>query len=176
MTAKGHLGLGLLPAIPLSTYFTPEQQFIFLGAVGFGALLPDIDEPKSYIGRKSSFIANFLKMVGIKHRTFTHYLILPLSLFILSLFLINIGKVAVLGLAFGILMHDIGDMLTKGGIKGFFYPFMKNKTIRILPQHKAFYTNSITEYIIVFFIYIIDIFLVYKILNINLSSLYLLNL
>jgi inner membrane protein len=65
-------------------------------------------------------------------------------------------------------MHDIGDMLTKGGIKGFFYPFMKNKTIRILPQHKAFYTNSITEYIIVFFIYIIDIFLVYKMLNINL--------
>jgi inner membrane protein len=176
MTAKGHLALALLPAIPLSTLFTCNEQFLFLGAVGFGALLPDIDEPNSYIGRKLFFIAELLKIIGLKHRTFTHYLILPLLLFILSLFLINIGKVAVLGLAFGIFMHDIGDMLTKGGIKGFFYPFMKNKTIRILPHREAFYTGSIQEYIIVFFIYMIDIYLVYKILNIDLSSLYLLNL
>lgn len=58
MTARGHLGLALLPAIPLSTLLPHNEQFIFLYAVGFGALLPDIDEPNSYIGRRFFLFIN----------------------------------------------------------------------------------------------------------------------
>lgn len=59
-------------------------------------------------------------------------------------------------------MHDIGDLLTKGGIKGFFYPFLKDKTIRLLPKEFAFYTNSITEHIIVFILFLVDVYLYLK--------------
>ena len=162
MTAKGHLALALLPAIPIAANLNSQEQMIFLGAVGFGALLPDIDEPNSYIGRRFEFISIPLKILGIKHRTFTHYLIFPLMVFLISLFLSGIYQLAGFGLALGILMHDIGDMLTKGGIKGFFYPFLKEKTIRLLPKEFAFYTNSVTEYVIVAILYLVDFYLVNK--------------
>jgi len=162
MTAKGHLALALLPAIPIAANLNSQEQMIFLGAVGFGALLPDIDEPNSYIGRRFEFISIPLKILGIKHRTFTHYLIFPLMVFLISLFLSGIYQLAGFGLALGILMHDIGDMLTKGGIKGFFYPFLKEKTIRLLPKEFAFYTNSATEYVIVAILYLVDFYLVNK--------------
>ena len=157
MTAKGHLALALLPAIPIAAHLNLQEQMIFLGAVGFGVLLPDIDEPNSYIGRRFKFISIPLKIFGIKHRTFTHYLIFPLIVFLISLFLSRIYQLIGFGLTLGILMHDIGDMLTKGGIKGFFYPFLREKTIRILPKNLAFYTNSITEYILIFILYLINI-------------------
>ena len=162
MTAKGHLALALLPAIPIAANLSSKEQMIFLGAVGLGALLPDIDEPNSYIGRRFEFISIPLKILGIRHRTFTHYLIFPLMVFLISLFLSGIYQLAGFGLALGILMHDIGDMLTKGGIKGFFYPFLKEKTIRLLPKEFAFYTNSVTEYVIVAILYLVDFYLVNK--------------
>jgi len=162
MTAKGHLALALLPAIPIAAYLNPQEQVVFLGAVGFGSLLPDIDEPNSYIGRRFDFLSIPLKILGIKHRTFTHYLIFPLTIFLISIFLSGIYKTAGLGIAFGMLMHDIGDMLTKGGIKGFFYPFLKEKTIRILPKNIAFYTNSVTEYMLIFVLYLVDFYLINK--------------
>ncbi len=162
MTAKGHLALALLPAIPIAANLNSQEQMIFLGAVGFGALLPDIDEPNSYIGRKFEFLSVPLKILGIKHRTFTHYLIFPLIVFLISLFLSGVYQLAGFGIAFGILMHDIGDMLTKGGIKGFFYPFLKEKTIRLLPKNLAFYTNSLTEWILIALLYTADFWLISK--------------
>lgn len=164
MTAKGHIALSLLAAIPTSSIIEDyNNKFIFLIAVVFGSLLPDIDEPNSYIGRRFSFIAYPLKILGIKHRTITHYLIFPLFIFLISFFLEGIYKLIAVGIAFGVLMHDIGDLLTKGGIKGFFYPFLKDKTIRLLPKEFAFYTNSITEHIIVFILFLVDVYLYYKV-------------
>ena len=164
MTAKGHLALSLLAAIPTSSLLEDyNSRFIFLIAVVFGSLLPDIDEPNSYIGRRFSFIAFPLKILGIKHRTLTHYLIFPLFIFLISFFLEGVYKLIAVGIAFGVLMHDIGDLLTKGGIKGFFYPFLKNKTIRLLPKELAFYTNSIIEHIIVSLLFLVDVYLYYKV-------------
>jgi len=164
LTAKGHLALSLLAAIPTSSLLEDyNSRFIFLIAVVFGSLLPDIDEPNSYIGRRFSFIAFPLKILGIKHRTLTHYLIFPLFIFLISFFLEGVYKLIAVGIAFGVLMHDIGDLLTKGGIKGFFYPFLKNKTIRLLPKELAFYTNSIIEHIIVSLLFLVDVYLYYKV-------------
>jgi len=162
MTAKGHIALALLPAIPIASFLNTQEQIVFLGAVGFGSLLPDIDEPNSFIGRRLGFVSIPLKILGVKHRTFTHYLIFPFFIFIFSLFLSRIWQIAGFGVALGILMHDIGDMMTKGGIKGFLYPFFKNRTFRILPKKFAFYTNSFTEYIIITFLFLIDSYMYYS--------------
>ena len=164
MTAKGHLALSLLAAIPTSSLLEGyNNKFIFLIAVVFGSLLPDVDEPNSYIGRRFSFISYPLKFLGIKHRTITHYLIFPLFIFLISFFLEGIYKLIAVGIAFGVLMHDVGDLLTKSGIKCFFYPFLKDKTIRLLPKKFAFYTNSITEHIIVSILFLVDAYLYYKV-------------
>ena len=164
MTAKGHIALSLLAAIPTSSLLEGyNNKFIFLIAVVFGSLLPDIDEPNSYIGRRFSFIAFPLKILGVKHRTLTHYLIFPLFIFLISFFLEGVYKLIAVGIAFGVLMHDVGDLLTKSGIKCFFYPFLKDKTIRLLPKEFAFYTNSITEHIIVSILFLVDAYLYYKV-------------
>jgi len=171
MTAKGHLALALLPALFISKALPPQEQTIFLSSVGVGSILPDIDEPGSYIGRKLAFLSIPLKLFGIKHRTFTHYLIFPLIVAIIGLFLPHPLNIAAFGLAFGILMHDVGDMLTRGGIKGFLYPCCKDKTFRLLPKNLAFYTNSITEWILISILYIIDLYLYVKLnLDINIEA------
>ncbi len=162
MTAKGHIALALAPAIAYSHFFihTYELKYIWLGSVVFGSLLPDIDEPNSYIGRRYSFLSIPLKLLGIKHRTFTHYLLFPLLILVIAFFVYNMYiKTILLGLAFGILMHDVGDMLTKGGIKGFLYPCCKEKVFRLLPKKYAFYTNSIQEWIIIVVLYLCDSYL-----------------
>jgi inner membrane protein len=58
-------------------------------------------------------------------------------------------KIILMGLAIGIFSHDIGDMLTKGGIRGFFFPFFRNKTIGLLPKVFRFYTGTLTEYLVI---------------------------
>lgn len=160
MTAKGHVSLSLAIAIPTSSILEDNTiRFVFLASVMFGSLLPDIDEPNSYIGRRFSFMSYFLKFLGIKHRGVTHYLIFPLFIFLLSFFLKGIYKIITIGVAFGVLLHDIGDMLTKSGIRGFFYPFFKNESIRLLPKKIAFYTNSLAEHIIIALLFLLDIYL-----------------
>lgn len=170
MTAKGHIALALAPAILYSHFFihTNELKYVWLGSVVSGSLLPDIDEPNSYIGKKYPFLAIPLKLLGIEHRTFTHYLIFPLLILIIAFFVYNMYiKMLLFGLAFGILMHDIGDMFTKGGIRGFLYPCCKEKVFRLLPKKYAFYTNSIQEHIIVTILFLIDGYLLYKLGGVN---------
>lgn len=177
MTAKGHMTLASASTIALmdtALYFHGGEIFqmidkryfieyvsIFYFFVIFGSLLPDIDESKSYIGRRLSGIAIIMSSI-FKHRTFTHYLILPVSIFISSFFVESIeAKIAIYGLAFGVLMHDAGDMLTKGGINGFFFPFFPTTKIALLPRIFRFYTNSVTEYLVILVLIIANIVFVY---------------
>jgi len=143
MTAKGHLFLALLPAEMIGLNLTGGAQSLFLFGAALGSLLPDIDEPRSYIGMKFPYLSIPLKLFGIKHRTITH------SIWFILLFLIPglmLNNFFLLGLSLGVFMHLIGDMLTKGGVP-LFYPLTKH--YRLLPKEIAFYTNSFTEHILV---------------------------
>lgn len=158
MTAKGHMALasavtlsylyvdsGLISTLPYFEYF--------LLAILFGSLFPDIDEPESYIGNKLKVISIVMSSI-FKHRTFTHYLIFPLCLMFVALFYIDndFNKITMLGFALGILFHDAGDMLTKGGIKGFLWPILPNTRIALLPYFLRFKTFSIEEYVLVYLV------------------------
>ena len=161
MTAKGHIILGLTAGVEASYYISNSNYLVlFLGAVFLGSLLPDIDEPKSFIGRRFAFLSIPLKILGIKHRTITHYFLFPLFLFFIGYFCTGYIQIILYGLSFGVLMHDVGDMLTKGGIKGFFYPFFRNKIIRFLPRKYSFYTNSLEEHLIIFLMIFVLLFVV----------------
>lgn len=167
MTAKGHVLLTMTLSYPLVAYFidkniiSHEMIVLFFTIALFGALLPDIDEPSSHIGRKYPILAWTLRLFGLQHRGITHFLLLPLLISGLALLFIQsqVFLIALLSLSFGILAHDIGDLLTKGGIKGFFWPFFPNTNITLLPNFLAFKTFSITEYLIIFGLFVLNVFL-----------------
>lgn len=159
MTAKGHMALA--SAVTLS-YLYIDSNLIstlpyfeyFLPAILLGSLFPDIDEPESYIGNKLKVISVVISSF-FRHRTFTHYLIFPLLLLIVSFYMNNtFNKVTILGFAIGIFLHDVGDMLTKGGIKGFLWPLFPNTRIALLPYFLRFKTFSVEEYSLVYMILI----------------------
>jgi inner membrane protein len=175
MTFKGHT---LLAALPVNLYicFNPIDKFsaiIILVGVLIGSILPDIDEPHSYIGKRLAFLSYPLKLFGLKHRTFTHYLIFPLLVSLIALLIQDtVIKLFLFSLSFGILMHDIGDLITKGGITGFFFPLFPNKKIALLPYGLRFYTNSITEYLIIFILFLSNVgIILYKLHSLNIFTL-----
>lgn len=171
MTAKGHLILASVLAYKPVEYLLYEYigiDNIYLPVVSyfsilFGALFPDIDEPKSYIGNKFTLIARFLKFIGLKHRTLTHWLIFPVLVIVSGYFIsLEILSIMVMSFGIGILAHDIGDLLTKGGINGFLYPLLPNTKIALLPHFLRFKTFSIEEYIFILFLFLLNIYLYFN--------------
>ncbi|MBW6487570.1 metal-dependent hydrolase [Sulfurimonas sp.] len=169
MTVKGHVLLASAFAYPIIDYVAmdygnSEALAIYI-AIIFGSLLPDIDEPNSYIGNKALLVSYGLKIIGVRHRTITHWLITPVLLSAFGFSLDNFYISAILyAVAFGILLHDVGDMLTKGGIYGFFFPFFSNTKIALLPRVLRFKTFSIQEYIIVFFLLLLNAYIYFKLI------------
>lgn len=93
-----------------------------IGASAFGALLPDIDHPKSFLGSKVYIIPDLLySFVG--HRTLTHSLLFAFIIGAIGLYLNTwIG----IGVFIGIISHILLDMLTPSGVS-FLYPFKKER-------------------------------------------------
>ena len=151
MTVKGHTTLASFLLITIGTYNNiPLDTFtIFYSSGLLGSLLPDIDEQGSYIGRRAKTLSFFISSI-FSHRTFTHYLIFPVLIFLCGFyFLEGALKIFVIGLAIGVLLHDFGDMLTKGGIVGFFWPILAKTRVALLPKPLRFYTGSLQELILV---------------------------
>ncbi len=156
MTAKGHIALASLSLLSIGKFTNmPLDSFLIFYAGGlFGSLLPDIDDQKSYIGRKFEIVSSVINSI-FKHRTYTHYLIFPILIFLCGFyFLMGYSQIFVIGLSIGVLLHDFGDMLTKGGIVGFFWPFLSKSRVALLPRSLRFYTASIQEYILIAFLII----------------------
>lgn len=130
---------------------TNESIMIFASSI-FGSLLPDIDEPRSYIGRRFYLFSCIVGSV-VKHRTFTHYLILPITIVISARYLIEAESLAQLmlyGLGFGVFFHSLGDLITNTGIRGYLFPFFMNRKIVLLPKYLRFDTDSAIEYTLMY--------------------------
>lgn len=109
-----------------------------LGGVAVGSLLPDIDEPGSYIGRRARGLSDVTKRV-FGHRGFTHSLLAVLLVFIPAMLTANPNWIGIeaswlnrvfypifFGLGLGYLFHILGDMFSKAGVP-LFLPFSKIK-------------------------------------------------
>ncbi len=105
-----HLILAFAAGLLSISYFHPQNQILFMVILLFGAIIPDIDHPKSKFG-------SYFKLINwlFKHRGMFHsILILPLIALILSLF--DYSRFSV-PLIIGYLTHLIGDITTKEGIR-----------------------------------------------------------
>lgn len=157
MLAKSHASLGLLGGIvayPLAQKFGIAREFyltLLLPLILLGSLLPDIDEPRSFIGRKFPIISHIFS-ISFSHRGFTHFLIFPLIFVAIGAFFTHdIITPCLLALAYGIFLHQVGDMLTISGIPHYFFPLFRKKAV-LLPQPLRFRTGGIAEKLILIFI------------------------
>jgi len=155
MTVKGHV-LSSAPIAYAISQVVPglgTEQALILYAFGvlIGTILPDIDEPESYIGRRFYGLAFLIKKVN-RHRGITHSIwaiLLPLVL------AIGTGSHFLFGLTVGVMTHIMGDMLTNSGVKGFLSPFYEGR-ITLLPLEYRFQTGGTVEYIIIFILLLVD--------------------
>lgn len=107
-----------------------------VSAVVFGALLPDIDTPKSAIGLTLYPIAALIRK-RFKHRTITHSLVV-LPLFLLPMLLsFNIGASLLIGYA----SHLFSDTMTKTGVP-LLYP---RKSVFVFPGNEKWRIQTLKE-------------------------------
>ncbi len=153
---KTHLAFGFLIGLLSLKFINITYPFLFVPLVMIFSSLPDIDHPRSKIGRKLFFISYPISWV-FKHRGFFHSIFPILILFFgLSYFHLNFLAFAV---AIGYLAHLLGDAMTKEGIN-FLHPI---STFRI---QGPITTGAKLESIVFVLIIVLDIIYVLKLLNV----------
>lgn len=152
MMFRTHLAFGFLIGILSLKIIETSHPVIFIALVTIFTSLPDIDHPKSKIGRKLFFISWPISLI-FKHRGFFHSIFPPLILFFTFRYL-KLEFIA-FPLLIGYLSHLIGDSLTKEGIN-FLHPVSKF-TIK-----GPIRTGGILEAAIFILIVILDVILTIK--------------
>src|SRR3989344_6776037 len=110
MMFKTHLAFGLLISLLIVNTINVSYPIIFVILVTLFSSLPDIDHPKSKIGRKLFFISWPIS-IFFKHRGFFHSIFPPAILFIV---LSVIGQhFFALTIALGYISHLLGDAITR---------------------------------------------------------------
>ncbi|HIQ50991.1 MAG TPA: metal-dependent hydrolase [Nautiliaceae bacterium] len=158
MTLKGHINLAIFPFL-LFNNLNPTSNLpipFYIGLI-IGSFFPDIDEPNSYIGKKLSFLSKFLRKIGLKHRTLTHSIFFPFTLFLLIILLSNLNTFFIKGFIVGAIFHIIGDAITISGVP-IFYPISKKRYF-LLPSFLRFKVGGIAENIIIFILTLTNIVL-----------------
>lgn len=163
MTAKGHVLLALPFAIVTASNIglSGPRLAAFITIVLFASLFPDIDENRSFIGKRFWFMSWSIKFIALfipafKHRGVTHFFIVPATIIIVGILFDNIW---ISGFGMGWLLHTVGDLITVGGIRGYLYPLWPDAKIKIMPEFIPIYTGGLLEHVIIAWLSILNIML-----------------
>lgn len=142
MLYKNHLLVSsaiVLPIMETTNTLTPMN----LIALGLGALLPDIDEPESYIGRRTRGISDLINLL-FGHRGITHTLLFVVAVGILFMWIGELTNNPLIGmyLTLGVFLHILEDSFSAGGVQ-WLLP-ITNKTYHIT----VYSTGSLVEFFI----------------------------
>lgn len=140
MNYKAHSVGGICTGLAFSIATMPqENQFLYTAVITtsalVGSLLPDIDEPNSFVGKKVWLLSKLIKFTT-GHRGIFHTLIITL-IFPLIYFLTKDNEIflkynwfpyfnVMLGLVIGYLSHLLMDSMTGMGVP-LFWPITKQK-------------------------------------------------
>lgn len=127
MQYRTHLTTSLAVSLPIMV----QTDTVSIGnvlALSLGALLPDIDEPHSWIGARTRGFSDIINLI-FGHRGITHSLI-ALTTVLLTMLLIHVtmGLNIMTGLYFviGYALHLIEDSFSKSGVKWLLPIYNKN--------------------------------------------------
>jgi inner membrane protein len=116
MMARSHVVVGVASWIAVAPmlHLHPVDP-LYLGLVIAGSLLPDIDHPRSWVGRRTRPISTAIAAT-FSHRGITHSAIAVVGL---TMLLLHAGyrRGGVCALAVGYLSHLAADMLTPRGLR-----------------------------------------------------------
>ena len=101
-------------------YLGSGNAWLWMLLAGVGGVIPDIDIPQSWVGRKSGVVSEIVSF-AFGHRGFIHSVWMVL---ILSVLMFGVVGIVSVGLLIGYLSHLFLDCFTKQGIY-LFYPFRK---------------------------------------------------
>ena len=125
-----HIIFALVTVFPLYHYTKlPLVSYLFMAT--WASLLPDIDHPKSHLGK--SVLSKIIRITAT-HRGWTHSLfgmIVFCSLFTLILHLIKLDLSYAVPFALGYLSHLISDSLNPTGVR-WFWPSKRKVGIRLI--------------------------------------------
>lgn len=145
MLAKSHVLSAVAVSLPLTIWIPQEELIFYLIAVVIGSLFPDLDEEGSFLSRRV-YIVSYLISMFSEHRGWTHTM-MAIVLYSLAgtvaIFYNFITVWMLIGFIIGVLMHLMGDMCTKSGLK-IAYP-LSNKRFHILPKSMLLYTGKNVE-------------------------------
>ena len=116
MMARSHVIVGLATWIATAPLLhLPSLDPVYLSLVVGGSLLPDIDHPKSWVGRRTRPISTAIAAT-FSHRGITHSAIAVIGL---TMLLLHVGyrRGGVSALVIGYLSHLAADMLTPRGLR-----------------------------------------------------------
>lgn len=119
MVEKTHIATSLAISAALASVVSYPFTISFVTGVTLGSILPDIDHPKSFIGRHSFGLSEIInKKFG--HRGITHSLV---TWFVLFVFLILfVPSPFTLGVGIGYFLHIFEDYFSISGVP-LFLPF-----------------------------------------------------
>ncbi len=122
MMFRTHILFALFFYILTIQLFSLNFSIIFAAILAFGAILPDIDSPSSFVNKR--YLLGIGKGIALfsEHRGFFHSVFGALIFFVIALIIIFFLKVSILyslTLFFGYLLHLAADSLTVSGIKWF---------------------------------------------------------
>ena len=164
MMKKTHLKGGIISGLAISyiannilTGTNPEalNAMLIISGSAIGSLLPDIDHPQSYMGRKLPLFSGLLNLIHkiskklkmkrtqkfYGHRGFMHSLVFW-TLLCLLVFLVSkneVLQVLTIGIFIGVLSHILLDVLTVSGVPILMPLTFKNFKIPIVR------TNGLSE-------------------------------
>ena len=127
------------PTLPIVTAYTLG---IFLGTI-----LPDIDEPNSYVGKRSFFVSDIFSTF-VRHRGVTHFLFAPVVIWWVGTMLENyLLELLFKSIALGWLSHLLGDLLVGNGVKGFLFPIYSGR-ITFYPKMNFVVVGGLFEFVL----------------------------
>ncbi len=135
MTGKTHLLAGTLVGLALSNALHVQgtgETLALVAASAIGGVFPDIDEPKSKMGRKVPIASNLLKFI-FGHRGITHGILLYALCYAAGVHFLDAKYLNYLG-AFmcGVCSHLLLDVFNSSGIP-LFWPVSKKFSLARIP-------------------------------------------
>jgi inner membrane protein len=136
--------------------FSIDFSIIFTLVLCFGAILPDVDSPKSYVNRK--YLFGFGRGIALfsRHRGFWHSIYGLLIFFVLSIIVVLLIKtpfIFFLSLPLGYFLHLAADSFNVSGIRWFW----KSKKGHLKWKIK---TGTISEQLFFIFLFLSTIYLI----------------
>lgn len=150
MKYQTHITTTMAVGLPLMATLN-EVSVLNVCALGIGSLLPDIDHPSSFLGKRNK-IASGITNHTLGHRGGTHSILGAVIVFVIGTFiqfryLTSAGQNVTFWLVFGYLFHLIEDTFSKDGIH-WLWPYKKKRKRKKLIYYT---TGGIGEYLILGF-------------------------